>query len=113
MKYSKSNATIRGHALLPQSVRQQLPALYATDDKGDQAIVRVKFFTPDSQWTWYATEFDGNDTFFGFVIGHSAELGYFSLSELENARGPWGLPIERDLSFRPTPLGEIRKQHQD
>ena len=68
----------------------------------------VKFFTPDSYWTWYATEFDGTDTFFGLVDGQEQELGYFSLKELEDARGPLGLPIERDLHFDPTPLSEVR-----
>ena len=68
----------------------------------------VKFFTPDSYWTWYATEFDGTDTFFGLVDGQEQELGYFSLSELEDVRGPLGLPVERDLHFNPTPLSEVR-----
>ena len=31
------------------------------------------------------------------VDGFEKELGYFSLRELESARGPLGLPIERDL----------------
>ena len=30
------------------------------------------------------------------VHGHYQELGYFILSELESARGPLGLKIERD-----------------
>ena len=28
----------------------------------------VKFFDPWSQWTWYATEFDGKNEFFGIVV---------------------------------------------
>ena len=67
----------------------------------------VKFFTPDSNWTWYATEFDGEDTFFGLVEGLCKEVGYFSLSELETVRGPMGLPIERDIHFKPKALEEI------
>ena len=42
--------------------------------------------------------------FFGLVIGFEQELGYFSLTELEAARGPLGLPIERDQHFEPKPL---------
>ena len=64
----------------------------------------MKFFTPDSNWTWYASEFDGEDIFFGLVAGFEIELGYFSLSELKEARGPLGLPIERDRFFEPTDL---------
>ena len=69
----------------------------------------MKFFTPDSSWTWYVTEFDPAERrCFGLVIGHERELGYFSLAELESVRGPLGLPIERDLDFTPTPLSRCR-----
>ncbi len=83
--------------LLDQETREWLPALYANEEQGLDAKALVKFFTPDSSWTWYASEFDGEDVFFGLVTGHVAELGYFGLSELEEARGPLGLSIERDL----------------
>ena len=49
--------------------------------------------------------------FFGLVAGHEVELGYFALSELEEARGPLGLPIERDLHFEPTALTELMERH--
>ena len=93
--------------LLNQEIRQALPALYSQERKGLDAQAVVKFFTPDSSWTWYATEFDGEDLFFGLVAGLETELGYFSLSELEEVRGPLGLPIERDLHFKPTSLDEL------
>ncbi len=96
--------------LLTKDIRRKLPALYSTEDQEDP-MVHVKFFTPDSSWTWYVIEFDGEDLFFGFVVGHFPELGYFSLSELESVRGPFGLPIERDLYFEPCRLSEIRKHH--
>ena len=93
--------------LLTQEIRKKLPPLYAQDGKEGKAIVYLKFFTPDAQWTWLITEFDGEDTFFGLVDGHEKELGYFSLSELQKVRGSLGLPIERDLHFTPKPLDEI------
>jgi hypothetical protein len=55
--------------------------------------------------------FDQKDTFFGAVSGHEFELGYFSLSELEQTTGPLSLHIERDLHFKPTPLSKIREQY--
>ena len=59
-------------------------------------------------WTWYATEYDPDQRlFFGRVDGFESELGYFGLAELEDARGPQGLRVERDLYFRPTRLSEI------
>ncbi|MCL4486824.1 MAG: DUF2958 domain-containing protein [Chloroflexi bacterium] len=96
--------------LLTQELRDKLPALGATEKEDDPSAI-VKFFTPDSNWTWFATEFDGEDTFFGAVSGAEFELGYFSLSELQELRGPFGLAVERDLYFKPTPLSQIRKEY--
>lgn len=94
--------------LLPNEIRATLPPLYSTEKEGDNAIVRVKFFTPSSIWTWYATEWDGEDIFFGLVVGFETELGYFSLSELESL----GPIIERDLYFRPKSLKEVKEYEQ-
>ena len=62
--------------------------------------------------TWYASEFDGEDIFFGLVIGLEIELGYFSLSELKSVKGPLGLPIESDLHYDSLTLRELMKKHQ-
>jgi hypothetical protein len=95
--------------LLTQELRRKLPPLYATDDTpADDKLMVVKFFTPDANWTWYACEFDGEDTFFGYIDGQFGEWGYFTLSELESARGGrFRLPIERDMGFRPTKFGDL------
>ncbi len=98
--------------LLTKEILNKIPKLYAQDGKGDDAIVYVKFFHPASRWTWYATEFDGVDTFFGFVVGSDAlcdELGYFSLSELKsvNVRG---LGIERDMHFGTKTLRQAKEE---
>lgn len=102
--------------LLPPEVRTSLPKLYAQDGANDP-VVHVKYFTPDNNWTWYATEGEeeeGDFRFFGLVIGFEREWGYFVLSELQSARGPLGLAIERDLYFTPSPLSEVlrRDQHE-
>jgi hypothetical protein len=94
--------------LLTQEIRKTLPTLGSTDGQGDKAKVVVKFFTPWANWTWYATEFDGEDLFFGLVDGFEKELGYFSLSELESLTGPMGLKIERDLHFDNRTLADVR-----
>ena len=93
--------------LLTKALRGALPPLGATDGQGGQAVAVVKLFTPDSSWTWFAVEFDGDDLFFGLVDGLEMELGYFSLAELESVRGPLGLPIERDRFWTRKTLGEI------
>lgn len=98
--------------LLDKKSREQLPALYSQEEKGLDALAPVKFFTPDAGWTWYASEFDGEDLFFGLVAGLEIELGYFSLSELEGVKGPLGLPIERDRYYEPKSLRELMDLHK-
>ena len=93
--------------LINNEIKRVLPKLYEQDGKGLNAIAYIKFFTPDSNWSWYVTEFDGIDTFFGLVDGFEKELGYFSLSELQSVKGPLGLKIERDLYFKPTKLKNL------
>jgi ABC-type dipeptide/oligopeptide/nickel transport system permease subunit len=87
--------------LLTAAIRKALPALYSQEKVKDPIAV-VKFFSPRSNWTWFATEFDGKDIFFGLVIGHEKELGYFSLSELESLKGL----VERDLYWKARPLSQ-------
>jgi len=111
-----SNNKIRGMKLLTQQIRRKLPPLYSQDGKGGKAVAYVKYFTPSSSWTWLVLEgepvLDESQNeidykFFGLVFGHEREFGYFLLSELEEARGPMGLPIERDLYWQPKTLEEI------
>jgi hypothetical protein len=53
-----------GENLLDQDSREKLPPLYSGEEKGLDALAQVNFFTPDSSWSWYASEFDGEDIFF-------------------------------------------------
>ena len=111
-----ANDRIRGMKLLTKELREILPPLYAQDGKGGSATVHVKLFLTSSSWTWYILEGEpvldesGQEVdfrFFGLVEGYEKELGYFLLSELEEVRGPMGLPIERDLWWKPKTLAEI------
>jgi hypothetical protein len=94
--------------LLPTAIRERTPPLYATQDCSDP-VVQAKLFTPWTTWTWFVTEFDGQNTCFGLVSGHEVELGYFNLAELEAIEGPGGLRVERDLHFEPQPLNKVRQ----
>lgn len=95
--------------LMNDEVRAALPPLYANENKSlAETMATVKFFTPWSNWTWYATEFDGEDTFFGLVNGFEMELGYFSLSELASVVGPLGMMVERDLGWEPRSVADIQ-----
>ena len=88
--------------LLTKEILGALPKLGDQDESGESAIAHVKFFYPYSSWTWYATEFDGEDTFFGVVCGMEREMGYFTLSELMSIGGR----IERDKFFKCCPISE-------
>lgn len=93
--------------LLTKEIAAKLPPLCANEERGEEAIAQVKFFTPDSNWTWYASEYSPEHRlFFGVVVGFEREYGYFALDELEAATGPMGLHIERDLHWAPRPLKE-------
>ena len=61
----------------------------------------VRFFNPVGAATWLATEMDEDGILFGLAdLGFGCpELGRFSLRELQSIRLPFGLGIERDLSF--------------
>ena len=99
-----------------------MPPLYATENQKDPMVI-CKFFC--GSWTWWATEFDGKDTFFGYVDGLEAELGYFSLSELEQVKvnapfriiidgkehlSAYPILVERDLYFKPRRLSVIKAE---
>ena len=74
-------------------------------------LVIAKFFNPAGAGTWYATEFDPESlSFFGYVSifgDWNDEWGSFSLDELENYRGRFGLGIERDRFFTERPASQV------
>lgn len=86
--------TLRGNAI----------ARRACDANGERfdPLPVLKLFNPVGAATWLATELgEDDDTLFGLAdLGFGCpELGYFSLSEIAAVRLPYGLFIERDLSF--------------
>ena len=93
--------------LITKEIINKIPNLYEQEGKGEEAVIYVKFFLPGTRWTWYATEFNGKDTFFGWVKSGISpdfdEWGYFSYSELKENN------VERDLYFEPKQLKEIVK----
>lgn len=73
------------------------PPLYAQDGKGYDAIVHAHYFIGGSDWL--ATEYDpADDLAFGWACMNNdrqlAELGYFSLAELESIKVPLQVSID-------------------
>ena len=103
--------------LLTEELRKKIPALYSQENEADP-MVYIKYFDPVGSWTWYVTEGEernGDFLFFGLVIGFEAELGYFTLNELETAKdkvsGVRAMLIERDIYFMPCRLSKVKEQH--
>ena len=95
--------------LLTEELRASLPPLRSQVQSKDPHVY-AKFFTPASTWTWFVIEGSAEEDdfiFFGFVAGVEEEWGQFSLSELNEVRGPSEHPIERDLTFKPACLSEV------
>ena len=90
--------------LLTKELERKLPSLGTESE-----IALVKWFTPDSNFTWYVAEYDPEtgDCFGRTVTGFANELGYFNLNEIKSLRGKFGLPVERDQYFDPTPLTDL------
>lgn len=96
--------------LLTKDVIESIPKLFETQGIEDK-LCMVKLFNPTGIGTWYIVEYDPiSKEAFGYVdLEYYPELGAFNLTELEAYRGEFGIPIERDLGFRPTKWSEIKR----
>ena len=101
--------TDNAYNLMPDSIRKQLPKLYATEKQliGDKTAY-ARYFFPMGAYTAYLFEYDPKTRIgFGAVtMGYGWELGNISLHEMEEVK-IHGLGIERDLYFSPKKLHEI------
>ena len=81
-------------------------------ENGTMAL--IKLFNPTGAGTWYIAEYDP-ETRVAYRLAHiqEAEFGSFSMEELVNYRGRFGLPLERDLSWKPRPLSEVARIEGD
>lgn len=95
--------------LITKELEKRFAQVGRQEDAKDPLVV-VKFFNPTGVGTWYATEYEPETgLFFGYVSifsDHCDEWGYFSLKELEEFKGQFGLGIERDLYFDEKPISQ-------
>ncbi len=75
----------------------------------DDVFCWVKLFNPTGVGTWYIAAYDPDTrTAWGVAEIHEREISSFSMAELVEYRGRFGLPIERDLMWKPRRLSEIK-----
>ena len=86
--------------LLTKAQREKLIRNHAENEnatKPKKHKVVVKLFNPVGIGTWYLTELNPyTEIAFGLCELAEKEIGYVSLTELEELRLPMGLKIERD-----------------
>ena len=100
--------------LFTKEILKKIPALYsqeAHENPEKEMVFYVKLFTPDSNWTWFIAEYDPEkEIAWGYVMGLENEYGTIDIKELKEVRGPFGLPIERDISFDPIKEKELMSE---
>lgn len=81
------------------------------ENSGDDPVVHLKYYGPDSAMTWFVTEGqveNGEYRFWGIIVGPDTKnFGYFTLRELQNTQGPDGDYVARDEAFIPRPMSQI------
>ena len=76
-------------------------ASQANPDKDLKHKAVIKLFNPTGLGTWYASEYDPETKLaFGVADLGFPEMGYTAVHQLEDLKLPFGLKIERDLSFK-------------
>jgi len=89
-----------------------IPQLYQTEDIPLKLkLIHLHFFIGGSDW--YVMEFDGKDTFWGFVILNGdyemAEFGYISFDELKSIRVNGWQEIDYDRYWQVRPANQVKK----
>lgn len=95
----------RGHDFYPPADEMAgWPKLYATDNDGPIGDKPIQAHYFQGGMDWYIAEYDPKDNeAFGYSdlgLGHP-EWGYIPMDQVEELRGQFGLPVERDLDFKP------------
>ena len=96
--------------LLTRELLKKLPPIGHSIKTKEEPQAIVKWFTPDSNWTWYVAEYNPeNGMCWGLVDGFEKEFGFFTIDEIQKLKGPLKLPIERDMWFEKCNLNSLVK----
>jgi hypothetical protein len=100
--------------LITDEIAKVTPAIGETAElSSNDVLVTAHFFNPLGPGDWFLTELgDNRDYAFGLAVITDAELGYFSIAELESLELHAGLTIKRDEFWSPSSLAEVMKRFQ-
>ena len=95
--------------LLTKAIKAKAEKQFPLGSSLETQKVVAKFFDPVGSWTWYLMNIDPEDENYawGIVKGAEVEMGSFSLKDLQEHKGRFGLGIERDLWFTPVNASEL------
>lgn len=90
-----------------------MPKLYSTDSTPMKDKFVYQHFSFPGGSDWWAMEFDGHDTLFGFVVLRNdfqmSEAGLFSLSELSRIKLHGYMEIECDPNWHIRPAHQVER----
>jgi len=95
-----------------QARLDKIPRLYETESIPlKDKLIHLHFFIGGCDW--YITEYDGEDTFFGYAILNGdkemAEWGYVSFQELKELKIHPGFEVDCDLFWKVRPASQVDK----
>lgn len=87
----------------------KLPTYSELGDRPMMEITaKIRLFNPTGVGTWWIAAYDPEDRIaWGVAELQCREIGSFSMVELVEFRGRIGLPIERDLHYKPVTLAQL------
>lgn len=95
--------------LLTREEKKRIPPFEMTQDTTDP-LVSVLLHMPTLDWTWYVIEYGGKNEVFALEERERAKWGFYSLEQLEDLRGPFGLRVQQVQRYRPMPLSAARHE---
>ena len=97
-----------------KNIKKAIKTLKENRGKSSNAIIHI--FNPYGTGDWWLSEIDEDGIAFGLCDLGFPELGYVSMSELENIKikvGKYELPLEVDQCFTPKSLTTIQNEIAD
>jgi hypothetical protein len=86
----------------------RLPLIIGRDVPDEKVLCKVKLFNPTGSETWWIASYDPVEQIaWGAAQAPHLEVGTIYMPELVAIRGQFGLPIERDIYWRPKNLRVI------